>query len=185
MGESSLPAGGVTTCTSLVTKGKAKKLPLEKKANTEPANSYGQFLKLRKQQIAEKDPKGQLDITEAQDEWKAMKDEEKAFFTNCYKKEKEEMGANYRMKRKRKENPKMKQKSKKVKMIDCKENPTVKFLEKLELVDITVEELGLENKVLFEELSTEKVVNAVNKFKLKMKTEELDNLKDKYEQLVL
>ena len=171
----------------LARKSKAKKLPLKKKAKTEPANSYGQFLKLRKQQTTEKDPKGRLDITEAQNEWKAMKSEEKAFYTDCYRKDKEEMGTNYRMKRKRKvkDNPVKKQKSKKVKLIDSKENPTVEFLEKLELVDINVEELRFENKVLCEEFSNEKVINGVNKYKLKIKTEELDNLKDKYEQLVL
>ena len=108
--EISLSTGCTPACTSLVTKG-AKKLPLQKKAKTEPVNSYGQFLKLRKQQIAEKDPKDQLDITEAQKEWKTMNSEDKAFFTNRYRKEKEEMGTNYRMKRKRKvkDNPEKKQ----------------------------------------------------------------------------
>ena len=91
------------------------------------------------------------------------------------------------MKRKRKvkDNPEKKQKLTKEKLIDSKENPTVEFLEKLELVDKNVEELRFEKEVLCEEFSSEKVINAVNKYKLKMKTEELDNLKDKYEQLVL
>ena len=186
-GSSQSLSAGTPTCQSIVEENKTKKTPLKKKAKTEPANSYGQFLKLRKQEITEKDPKDQLDITEAQNEWKTMNTEEKAFYKECYRKEKEEMGLSYRIKRKRKvkDNPIKERKSKKVKLEDRKENPTAEFLEKMELMDINAEELRFENKVLCEVLSSEKEINAVNKYKLKVKTEELDTLKHKYEQLVL
>ena len=70
------------------------------------------FFKLTKQQTTEKDPKGQQDITEAQNEWKPMNFEEKAFYTDWYRKEIEEMGTNYRMKRKRKAKDKTEKKQK-------------------------------------------------------------------------
>ena len=44
-----------------------------------------------------------------------------------------------------------------------KENPTIEFLEKLELVDIILKNWGLKIKFLCEELSSEKEINAVNK----------------------
>ena len=58
---------------------------------------------------------------------------------------------------------------------------TLKFLEKL---DISIEKLSKENEVTRDNISNLKVDNAVFKFKLKSKSDELETLKDKYEQLL-
>ena len=48
-----------------------------------------------------------------------------------------------------------------------------------------MKELPVKKDMLTEELSSEKSYSSVNKYRLKMKTEELMSLKEKYDQLVL
>merc|ERR1719154_867056 len=124
-----------------------------------------------------------------------MSVEEKAFFKDCSMKEKFELGTNYRRNRKKKDNKTTKKTSRKVKVTsgeagrkEVKEkegSETDRFLVQLQLSDLSIEEALKEGKVLCEELACEKIESAVMKFKLKMKTEELAALKDKYEQLVM
>ena len=169
---------------------KSKKVSKDRKIKTEPANSFGQYIKYRKKESIENNPKDKLDMKDVRKKWSIMSDVEKAFFKDCYMKEKHEMGTNYRMNRKRKvkenlkkRNPEVKKLAKNVKV--QKETETEEFLVKLQLCDKNIEESHNESKVWCEELSCEKITNAVMKYKLKMKKEELDALKDKYEHLVL
>ena len=169
-------------------KPKSKKFPLKSKNKTEPVNCYGQFLMFKKQKLQEKDPNAKLNRSDTLKEWKGMDQNEKDFFVECYRKEKEEMGDKYRnreLKLAKKDAGEKNKKQKKVKESKDAENPNLKFLEKLEAIDYSIGELGKENEVLREKISNLRVENAVFKYKLKTKSEELESLKDKYEQLVL
>ena len=169
---------------------KSKKVSKVIKIKTEPANSYGQYIKYRKKLINDTNPEDTLDMEDVRKKWTIMSADEKAFFKDRYQKEKNEMGTNYRMNRKNKVKENSKKKDPKVKKLAInlkvkKESDTEEFLVKLQVCDQNMNDAHNENKVWCEELCSEKIKNAVIKYKLKMKTEELDSIKEKYEHLIL
>ena len=162
-------------------------VPPEGKIKTDVANCYGQFLKFKKQELKEKDPNAKINRKKTEEEWRALDQNRKDFFVKRWRQEKEKMGGNYRkreLKLVKKITDQKQKKQKNVKKTVDAENPTLKFLEKLESVDISIEKLSKENEVTRDNISNLKVDNAVFKFKLKSKSDELETLKDKYEQLL-
>ena len=138
-----------------------------------------------------------MDLLEIQAEWGRMEDDKKSYFQECYQKEKVEMGSNYRLnyKSKRKNDTneeKTRKKSNAHKLgVEVKDDildkkcATVDFLERLEICDQKIDELQEKKDVLSEDLSSENICNSIQQYKLKMKTEELISLKERYEQLLL
>ena len=138
-----------------------------------------------------------MDLLEIQAEWGRMEDDKKSYFQECYQKEKAEMGSNYRLnyKSKRKNDTneeKTRKKSNAHKLgVEVKDDivdkkcATVDFLERLEICDKKIDELQEKKDVLSEDLSSENICNSIQQYKLKMKTEELISLKERYEQLLL
>ena len=159
---------------------KVSKQKVKKKA----ANSYRQFLTQRRKELTDKDPNAKMKLSEFLQEWRCMGLAEKQKFEECHRKEKEKMGIVNGKGRQ----TAVKDKKIKVKKIEdsheLEENPTVEFLESLEKIDQKIKDAKVKSEVVREELSHQREVFAVNKFKLKSVTDELEALKVKYQLLV-
>ena len=68
--------------------------------------------------------------------------------------------------------------------LKVKESPTIEFLTHLENIDQKIVNVRYESRVVMDELSIQKELFAVNKFKHKSVTDELESLKVKYQLLV-
>ena len=179
--------GGIGTCHQAEVLGKVINSSKEnkKKPKTEPANQFGQFMK-HKRAI-----EGEFKFEQARLEWKDMSEEDKGFYKKCYVDEKAALGDNYREGRKRKSNKKNEikenqyggKKGPKVQE-DERTESSLELLAKVEYLDSEMERVNLEGRGLQEQLCNEKVKLAVNQFKLDEKTNECNNLKEKYKTLV-
>ena len=163
---------------------------LQSQTKTEAANCYGQFLKFKKQELIDRGSNVKFNQKKALQEWNGMDQERKNFFVTLYRNEKEEMKKNnqYRnreLKLVMKSVKEKKKKQKKKKELEDEESPNIKYLEELESIDIRYKKLSEDKDVLRESISDLRVDNAVLKYKLKTKSEELESIKDKYDQLVL
>lgn len=158
----------------------------KKKLKTKATNSYGHFLRIRKEWLTETDPEAKIDLKEILQEWRGMGADAKQYFVNLYEKEKEELASNPTEGRVVKSNYSKKKKKKEinVKNLEVKENTTGKFLTKLEIMDERIGEVRAENQAYLRRLSDQKEHLAVDKFKLKVVAEELEALKEKYDHLV-
>ena len=145
-----------------------------------PTNSLGQFLKMKRQDLIVNNSSAKVDLSAALEEWRNMGSEQKKFYEECSKKEKEEMNFIGKHDRKVSNSCKKAKKTKDPKPPEVKENSTLKFLSDLESIDKQIIQLRAENKVISDQWSNQKEEYAVNKYKLKMVTEEYETLKDKY-----
>ena len=156
----------------------------KQKVKRKAANSYGQFLRQRRKELTDEDPNAKMKLSEFVQEWRCMGPAEKQIFKERHRKEKEKMGIVNGKGRK----STSKDKEKKVKKLkdshELEENPTVKFLETLEDIDQKIKEVKVNSEVVREELSHLREVFAVNKFKLKSVTDELEALKVKHQLLI-
>eukprot|EP00092_Neocalanus_flemingeri_P089658 GFUD01113465.1.p1 GENE.GFUD01113465.1~~GFUD01113465.1.p1 ORF type:complete len:287 (-),score=61.27 GFUD01113465.1:8-868(-) len=164
-----------------------EKAPKSKKTRKRAANNYNHYMKLSRQEFFGKNLNGQFDTTKAINNWKGMSSKDKEFYTDCFRKEKEEMGLSCSKKRKANVEDSSKKDQESIKVDGKQEivHPTVEFLATLEHLDEDIENLRNENKCLCKELSNENATKAVNKYKLKLKAGELEALKDKYDQLLI
>ena len=160
-----------------------------KKVKTKPANSYGQFLKLRGEELKRADSNAKVNTSVALLEWRLMGPDQKQFYKECYKKEKEKLDGE--LVRKEVKNKLREVKVKKEKKnaltkskIKPKKNITVEFLAGLDVIDGKIHEIRTENRGLYHNLLNLREDQAVNRFKMKQVTEELEALKNKYVTLV-
>ena len=172
---------------------------------TEPANAWIQFCRYKKNQaIVERgNKKASYNQKEAQEEWKGMPEEERAFFINLAQVEKASLGNNFRVgrvRKKKKEVVKVKESMKKggkAKRLEAKvvvQNEkrvnedlsveTVDFLENLEILDEEIESLEVENIALAEILAKQNVDLNVNQCKLHQLNIEFEKTSEKYNTLV-
>ena len=145
-----------------------------------PTNSLGQFLKMKRQDLIVNNSSAKVDLSAALEEWRNMGCEQKKFYEECSEKEKEEMDFIGKHDKKESKSCKKAKKTKDPKPPEVKENSTLKFLSDLESIDKQIIQLRAENKVISDQWSNQKEEYAVNKYKLKMVTEEYETLKDKY-----
>lgn len=156
------------------------------KLKTKAANSYGQFLKHRRLELKQADPHAKLNRSEVSKEWRSMGSEAKKVFVERYRKEKELIGPIDRKASKVKVDALKKVKQiKNPKKGKVKVNPTINFLNNLESIDQKITAVSSVNAALVGELAGQKQDYAVNKYKLKAVTEEVEVLKDKFAQLVV
>jgi hypothetical protein len=163
---------------------------LKSKTKTEAANCYGQFLKFKKQELKDRDSNAKFNQKEALQEWRGLDQERRNVFVKLYREEKEKMQNNnqYRnrkLKLVKKSANEKKRKQKEMKALEDEGSPTIKYLEELESIDIRSKKLSEDKEVLRESIYNLRMDNAVLKYKVKSKCDELESIKDKYEQLVL
>ena len=168
---------------------------------TEYANSWIQFCRIKKNKAildtGEKD--ATYDLNETKKEWKQMSKEEKAFYVELAKAEKNSLGDHYRAGRSRKkaetdvkapkQRGKRSTKPKEPKQmvgekIEDTSSAAVRFLEQLEDVDEQIDAQEFMNDTMAEELEREKVALAISQFKLDNKSEEFEKSKEKLNMLV-
>ena len=156
----------------------------KEKVKTEPANSFGQFLREKKAKS------GKVVKQLACEEWRELSGEQKAHYRRLYEEEKEAMGDMYRSKTVRKENrdetktalsnrkgPKTSQSGKEA--VD-----SLQLLYEIQSLDDETEKMYLEARQLQELLCSEKVQLKANEMKLDDKTNECESIRDKYRTLV-
>ena len=163
---------------------------LQSQTKTEAANCYGQFLKFKKQELIDRDSNAKFNQKEALQEWRGLDQERRNVFVKLYREEKEKMQNNnqYRnrkLKLVKKSANEKKRKQKEMKALEDEGSPTIKYLEELESIDIRSKKLSEDKEVLRESIYNLRMDNAVLKYKVKSKCDELESIKDKYEQLVL
>ena len=156
----------------------------KEKVKTEPANSFGQFLR-------EKKAKGSRAVVKlASEEWREMNEEQKAPYKRLYEEEKDAMGAVYRSKKVRNENRDESKKAlgkKKGPKINQSSKDTVnglQLLSEIESLDDETEKMYLEARQLQEVLCSEKLQLKANQMRLDEKINECENIREKYRTLV-
>ena len=156
------------------------------KMKTEPANPFGQFLKIKRSND------GEISFDQILLEWKGMDEEDKALYRKLFEEEKAAMGPNYRFGRKRKLKQKsvFKQNDKKhgrtgPKVQEAENKITnLEMMAQVETLDKNIDQLELEAHRFQEQLRDEKVKLEVKKFKLEVKTSEGMSFTEKYKNLI-
>ena len=173
----------------------------QKPIKTEYANSWIQFCRIKKNKaiLDTGDKDATYDLKESKEEWKQMSKEEKAFYVELAKAEKNSLGDHYRAGRSRKkaetdvkapkQRGKRTTKPKEPKQmvgekLEDTSSAAVRFLEQLEDVDEQIDAQEFMNDTMAEELEREKVALAISQFKLDIKSEELEKSKEKLNMLV-